>query len=87
MPGLLGIEKNETVMVPNHPLLRTRPALWLESTLLVDQVAELGSLEGHVLKQDDPMSDCCARAQQSKTRRRSDGIIDGNSCRSSGEQR
>jgi hypothetical protein len=53
---------------------------------LVDRVAEFGSLEGHVLKQDDLLFDCCDRAQQSK-RRRSAGIIDGNSCRQSGEQR
>ena len=40
---------------------------------LVDRVAELGSLESYVLKQDDLMSDCCARGS---SQRRGGGLTE-----------
>ena len=39
----------------------------------MDRVAELGSLESYVLKQDDLMSDCCARGS---SQRRGGGLIE-----------
>ena len=47
----------------------------------------LGSRESTGSKQDGQMTNCCDQTEKSWMMRRSDGIINGYSCRPSGEQR
>ena len=57
MPGGLGNKINETELMPNRcAAANPTIALWLQSSILVGWVAELGSLESHAPKQDCQMA-------------------------------
>ena len=48
MPGELGNKVNETELMPNHALQRTRYHAVVATPLLAGRAAELGALESNV---------------------------------------